>query len=175
MHGRGGQGVVTLSRLIAMSLYHEGKTVQAFPTFGAERTGAPVAAFVRISDTPETIAIHHPITTPNLVIVQDATLLPLLSWNLKDQAQVLINSSASIENFTLPEHVRPQAILFDASSLATAILGTPIPNTAILAYCAKNILNISKEAVLAAINEHFGHKKSLLESNLKLVEAVWNS
>ena len=51
-HGRGGQGAVTSAELAALAAIEEGKYAQAFPSFGPERRGAPVMAFVRISDKP---------------------------------------------------------------------------------------------------------------------------
>jgi len=66
-HGRGGQGVVTASRLLAQAAMGEGKHVQAFPEFGPERTGAPIRGFTRISD--ERIRIHSQIYNPNMVVV----------------------------------------------------------------------------------------------------------
>src|SRR4051812_44150233 len=73
LHGRGGQGVVTSSELLSLAAFIEGRHAQAFPTFGSERTGAPVAAFCRIDD--RAIRAHEPIAEPDVVIVQDPTLL----------------------------------------------------------------------------------------------------
>ncbi|MCW3975939.1 MAG: 2-oxoacid:acceptor oxidoreductase family protein, partial [Candidatus Bathyarchaeota archaeon] len=72
-HGRGGQGVVTASRLLAEAAMSEGKHVQAFPEFGPERTGAPIRGFTRISD--KKIRVHSQIYDPNMVVVLDPTLL----------------------------------------------------------------------------------------------------
>jgi len=72
-HGRGGQGIVTVSRLLAHAALLDGKHVQAFPEFGPERRGAPVTGYTRISDEP--ISIHSRIYTPNVVVIVDPTLL----------------------------------------------------------------------------------------------------
>ena len=73
IHGRGGQGVVTAAELLSVAAFLEGREAQAFPTFGSERTGAPVVAFCRIDDT--VIRVREPISEPDAVIVQDPTLL----------------------------------------------------------------------------------------------------
>src|SRR5450756_2804019 len=73
IHGRGGQGVVTAAELLSVAAFAEGRHAQAFPSFGSERTGAPVVAFCRISDTA--IRVREPVMNPNAVIIQDTTLL----------------------------------------------------------------------------------------------------
>ena len=73
IHGRGGQGVVTAAELLSVAAFEEGRHAQAFPSFGSERTGAPVVAFCRIADTP--IRVREPILEPDAVLVQDPTLL----------------------------------------------------------------------------------------------------
>ena len=72
-HGRGGQGVVTAAELLSLAAFDQGEHAQAIPSFGSERTGAPVVAYCRISDRP--IRSHDPITTPDAVVVQDPTML----------------------------------------------------------------------------------------------------
>ena len=73
IHGRGGQGAVTAAELLSVAAFDEGRHAQAFPTFGSERTGAPVVAFCRIDDLP--IRLRDPVADPDAVIVQDPTLL----------------------------------------------------------------------------------------------------
>ena len=73
IHGRGGQGAVTAAEMLSVAAFDEGWHAQAFPTFGSERTGAPVVAFCRISDRP--IRLHEPVTDPDTLVIQDPTLL----------------------------------------------------------------------------------------------------
>jgi len=73
IHGRGGQGAVIASEVLASAFFKEGKFVQAFPAFGAERRGAPVAAFARVDDQP--IRIRHFIYEPDHIIILDPTLI----------------------------------------------------------------------------------------------------
>jgi len=91
-HGRGGQGVVTASRILAHAALLEGKYVQAFPEFGPERTGAPILGFTRISD--EKIRIHSHVYTPSLVVVLDPTLLESVdvTAGLARDGRLIVNS-----------------------------------------------------------------------------------
>jgi pyruvate ferredoxin oxidoreductase gamma subunit len=73
IHGRGGQGVVTGAEMLSIAAFEEGRHAQAFPSFGSERTGAPVVAFCRIAD--KEIRLREPIMAPDALIIQDPTLL----------------------------------------------------------------------------------------------------
>src|SRR5690349_22662399 len=73
IHGRGGQGVVTAAELLSVAAFREERHSQAFPSFGSERTGAPVVAFCRIDDKP--IRLREPVVVPDALIIQDPTLL----------------------------------------------------------------------------------------------------
>ena len=73
LHGRGGQGVVTAAEMLTLAAFYEGHFAQAFPSFGSERTGAPVVAYARIDN--KDIRTHEPIQKPNVVLIQDKTLL----------------------------------------------------------------------------------------------------
>jgi pyruvate ferredoxin oxidoreductase gamma subunit len=73
IHGRGGQGAVTAAEMLSVAAFGEGRHAQAFPTFGSERTGAPVVSFCRIDD--RAIRLREPISHPDALIVQDPTLL----------------------------------------------------------------------------------------------------
>jgi len=95
LHGRGGQGVVSAARLIAEAAILEGKYVQAFPEFGAERSGAPIAAYARLSDEP--IEIHSFIYTPDLVVVVDRSMAAL-----KSTVAGLASTGSFICNFVPP-------------------------------------------------------------------------
>ena len=96
IHCRGGQGVVTAAELLATAAIADGAWAQAFPSFGSERTGAPVAAFCRISDAP--IRTREPVTDPDCVIVQDATVgehVDVLA-GLRPGGRVLVNSAMPV-------------------------------------------------------------------------------
>jgi len=103
IHGRGGQGVVTATEMLSVAAFEEGRHAQAFPSFGSERTGAPVVAFCRIDD--KEIRLREPIMEPDAIIIQDPTLLHQIDVfaGLKPDGYVLINSSHSSEALGLGE------------------------------------------------------------------------
>lgn len=124
IHGRGGQGVVTAAELLSMAAFAEGTWAQAFPSFGSERTGAPVAAFCRFSDRP--IRTREPIATPDCVIVQDPTLtghVDLLA-GLRRDGWVLVNSAEPVGLSS--DHAT--VLTVPATRLALAHIGKPVPN-----------------------------------------------
>src|SRR3954447_25325944 len=136
IHGRGGQGVVTAAELLALAAFKEGRHAQAFPSFGSERTGAPVVAFCRIADEP--IRTHEPVAAPDALLVQDPTLLHQvdLFGGLGPEAYVLINTSRDIRRLgvaELADRVRPERLLtVPASELAREHLRRPMPGPALL-------------------------------------------
>ncbi len=94
IHGRGGQGVVTAAELLADAAFRQGRHAQAFPSFGSERTGAPVVSFCRVAD--RAIRVREPVLVPDVVIVQDATLLRSVDVfdGLRPDGYALVNSRA---------------------------------------------------------------------------------
>ena len=136
IHGRGGQGVVTAAELLAQAAFTEGRYAQAFPTFGSERTGAPVVSFCRIDDRP--IRVREPIAEPDALIVQDPTLVHQVDLfaGLGGDAYVVINTSRSVAELGLgrPRGAAPAAALVTvpASEIAREHLGRPLPNAALL-------------------------------------------
>ncbi len=103
LHGRGGQGVVTAAELLSMAAFMDGKHAQAFPSFGSERMGAPVMAFCRIDD--RAIRTREAVTRPDVVIVQDPTLLHQVDvfGGLAADGYVLINSTLMLEELGIGE------------------------------------------------------------------------
>jgi pyruvate ferredoxin oxidoreductase gamma subunit len=151
IHGRGGQGVVTAAELLSMAAFAEGTWAQAFPSFGSERTGAPVAAFCRFSDRP--IRTREPIATPDCVIVQDPTLtghVDVLA-GLRRGGWVLVNSTAPVTLGT--EHATVLAV--PATQLAMRHIGKPVPNAALLGGFAALTGRLRLESVLRAIRDRF--------------------
>ncbi|MDQ7910184.1 2-oxoacid:acceptor oxidoreductase family protein [Phytohabitans sp. ZYX-F-186] len=151
IHGRGGQGVVTAAELLAAAAFAEGRSAQAFPSFGSERTGAPVVAFCRIAERP--IRLREPILRPDALIVQDATLLRRTDVlaGLADGGFVLVNSTRTAADLGLPGRV----VTVPASRLAREHLGRPLPNAALLGGFAALCALIRLESVTAAIRARF--------------------
>src|SRR5690348_12039672 len=136
IHGRGGQGVVTSAELLALAAFREGRHAQAFPSFGSERTGAPVVAFCRIDEAE--IRLREPISKPDALIVQDPTLLHQVDvfGGLAPRGRVLINSvrdAAELGLADLVERIGPDRLMtVPATDIAREHLGRPLPNAVLL-------------------------------------------
>ena len=148
IHGRGGQGVVTAAELLSLAGFLEGRHAQAFPSFGSERTGAPVAAFCRIDDRP--IRTREPVAAPDFVIVQDATLLGHV-----DVLAGLVPGGAVLVNAPAPVDLPVDAVFVPATRLAMRHLGRPVPNAALLGGFAAMTGLLSLASVQAAIGDRF--------------------
>jgi pyruvate ferredoxin oxidoreductase gamma subunit len=159
IHGRGGQGVVTAAELLSVAAFLEGKQAQAFPTFGSERTGAPVTAFCRISDHP--IRAREPIVEPDALVVQDPTLLHQVDvfGGVGPDGYVLVNTARTLDDLGLSELVhrfRPERVVtVPATELARELLGRPLPNAALLGAFAALTGIVSLDSVAAAIRRRF--------------------
>ncbi|MDZ7289066.1 MAG: pyruvate ferredoxin oxidoreductase subunit gamma [candidate division KSB1 bacterium] len=155
IHGRGGQGAVIASKVLAAAVFREGKWVQSFPAFGVERRGAPVTAFTRIDDEP--ILLRCQIYEPDHLMVLDPTLLEAVNvtTGLKAGGLILINTDRRPEDFAHLGSFRIATV--DASTIAIKHkLGTveqPIVNTAILGAYAKASGLVSLESVVEAVKE----------------------
>lgn len=162
IHGRGGQGVVTATEVLSVAAFLEGRHAQAFPSFGSERTGAPVVAFCRIADRE--IRLREPIMEPDAIIVQDPTLLHQVQVfaGLKTAGYVLLNSSRSFENLGLHDLVGGMTAQRLHSLAATEIsvkhIGRPIPNVTLLGGFAALTGLIRLESIHTAIGEKFSGK-----------------
>ncbi len=175
VHGRGGQGVVTAAELIAIAAFYDGQEAQAFPSFGVERTGAPIESFVRISDKP--IRTREHVQNPDILIVQDATLLSTVdvSKGCDNNTIVIINSShnKSELQIDMPEQ---NIFVIDATKIALKELGKNIVNTVILGAFSKDAGIISLPSLKKAIKQKFASKDpSLVEKNINAVEAAYNN
>ncbi|MFA6920844.1 MAG: 2-oxoacid:acceptor oxidoreductase family protein [Gallionella sp.] len=159
VHGRGGQGVVTATEMLSVAAFEEGRHAQAFPSFGSERTGAPVVAFCRISD--KEIRLREPVVEPDAIIIQDPTLLHQIDVfaGLKPDGYVLLNSHHSFEELGLSELIKgrnpARFCTLPATELGLKHVGRPIPNVPLIAGFAALSGTIKLESVIKAINEKF--------------------
>jgi pyruvate ferredoxin oxidoreductase gamma subunit len=153
IHGRGGQGNVAAAELLSIAAFKDGKFSQAFPSFGAERVGAPVMAFVRIDD--KKIRTREDVQNPDYLIVQDSNLIgsvPVLD-GLKPDGLILINSEKKPEELQLKTTAKVETI--PATEIALEIIGRPIPNAIMIgAFCTITGL-VSIDAVQEAIMGKF--------------------
>lgn len=159
IHGRGGQGVVTAAEMLSVAAFNEGRHAQAFPSFGSERTGAPVVSYCRIDDRP--IRVREPIVAADALIVQDPSVLPLpgVVDGLVPGGSLIVNSSRSCADFarqpwaasltTQSIHVVP------ATDIAREHIGRPLPNAVLLGAFAGITGQISLAAVEHAIRSAF--------------------
>lgn len=158
-HGRGGQGVVTAAALLSIAGFQDGRFAQAFPSFGSERTGAPVTAFCRLADGA--IRLREPIVEPDALIVQDATLLHHVDVfaGLRTHGFLLVNSTRTVAELGLDDVVARlgpgRAVIVPASRIALDHLGLPLPGTALLGAFAALTGEVTLAGVEAAIYEHF--------------------
>jgi pyruvate ferredoxin oxidoreductase gamma subunit len=168
IHGRGGQGNVVAAYLLATAAFEDGRYAQAFPSFGAERRGAPVTAFVRIADKP--IRRRCEVLEPAYLIIQDEALLhlPGVLNGLLPGGGILVNSNRSSNE--LSETVGQSVVALPGSSLANEILGRPVPNTALLAAFLTLSGLLPQDALVKALAERF--KGKVLENNVKLIETA---
>ncbi|MGE5665959.1 MAG: 2-oxoacid:acceptor oxidoreductase family protein [Betaproteobacteria bacterium] len=175
IHGRGGQGVVTAAEMLSLAAFREGQHAQAFPSFGSERTGAPVMAFARIDGRE--IRLREPIVSPDAVIVQDRTLLHQVDvfQGLGEQGYVLINSSHTIDELGLADLAARLPAghfqLLPATQFAMAQLGRPLPGAAMIAGFAALTELISLAAVQAAYRERFSGK--VAEANAEVARLAY--
>ncbi len=177
IHGRGGQGVVTAAELLSAAAFAGGRHAQAFPSFGSERTGAPVVSFCRIDDKP--IRTREPVIRPDVLIIQDPTLLHQVNVFEGADADVLllINSGRpvadlGIEDFT--RQLRPDAVqAVPATELALEHVGRPVPNAALLGGFAALTGVVTIDAVEAAIRDRFAGP--IADGNAAAARAAYES
>ncbi len=170
IHGRGGQGVVTAAELLASAAFRDGKVSQAFPSFGSERTGAPVTSFCRISTN--SIRSREPVSHPNVLLILDSTLLHQVDVfsGLSAQGLVLMNSTRKVEELGLKDwmlqHPEVELYSFPASDLAERHLGRPIANVGMVSGFASITRALTKGSVEYAIKEKFTGKMGELNANV---------
>jgi len=170
-HGRGGQGAVIASKILAAALFKEGKFAQAFPAFGAERRGAPVMAFTRFDKKP--ITRRSQVYEPDHVIVLDEPILDVVNVTagLKRGGWILINSSKPSSTFEKFANFRVATV--DANRIAQENgLGTamaPVVNTVILGAFSKITGLVGLKAVIAGIEENVPTKT---EANVAAAKAA---
>ena len=175
IHGRGGQGVVTAAELLSVAAFYDGKYAQAFPSFGSERTGAPVVAYARFDDKP--IRLREPVLVPQALIIQDPTLLHQVDVfsGVQPDAYILINTKKTFEELGIEELAESEfeyrRLTVPASEFALKHVGRPLPNAALLGGYAAATRQVALESVIRAIEERFPAK--IAEANIKAAEEAY--
>ncbi len=176
IHGRGGQGVVSAAEMLSVAAFREGRHAQAFPSFGSERTGAPVVAFCRIDDRE--IRLREPIMEPDALIIQDPTLLHQVDVfaGLRDDGYILINTNKSFDQLGLGDFVRerhPERLCtVAATELALKHVGRPVPNVPLLGGFAAVCGRVGLDSVIEAIREKFAGK--VAEGNIAAAREAYD-
>ncbi len=176
IHGRGGQGVVTAAEMLSIAAFLQGRHAQAVPSFGSERTGAPVVAYCRIDDHP--IRLREPILEPDAIIIQDPTLLHQVEvfGGVKQDGYILINTNRSFEELGVGDFVRgwhaERLCTVPATEIALKHLGRPLPNAVLLGGFAAISGMIELASVHAAIREKFSGR--IAEGNVAAASAAFD-
>lgn len=175
IHGRGGQGNVTLAELIAIAAFYDGKFSQAFPSFGVERKGAPVVAFTKIDN--KFIRSREQIYQPDYIIIQDPSLVKAANVleGVKKETVVIINSN-KLAKQVCPSY-EGKVYCVPVLDIALKIIGKPIINTAMLGSFAKISGLISLESAIKAIKEKLGEKygQEIINKNIKALKQAYIS
>lgn len=170
-HGRGGQGAKSMSQVLAEAWLQEGRYVQAFPEYGPERSGAPVAAYTRMSERP--IRIHHAVRSPDAVVVLDPTLLgevPVAA-GLKPEGFLLVNSQESLEQWHTQEGLAGRLLRVPAENLAREA-GARFANVVMLGALARELGGPRLEMLSQAFSTSFAKlAPKHQEANLRALEA----
>ena len=159
-----------------MAAFHEGHHAQAFPSFGSERTGAPVVSYCRVEDRE--IRSREPVLEPDIIIVQDPTLLTVMDVfsGLKPGGYALINSSKTLEELELEDVLKKtdadHLVTVPASELAREHLGRPLPNAALLGAMSALTGLVDIASVAGAIKQRFHGR--LGDSNSAAARAAYD-
>jgi pyruvate ferredoxin oxidoreductase gamma subunit/2-oxoisovalerate ferredoxin oxidoreductase gamma subunit len=176
-HGRGGQGAVTAANLLAAAALQDGnKGVQAFPFFGAERRGAPVRAFARISG--EEIHLRSEVYNPDIVIVLDESIMDIVDVlkGVKDDGKILINTRQKPDEFAFSKKYHVATV--DATSIALKyeilVGGIPVVNTPILGSIPRILDRVTLPSIQDVIRSKWTGKKELGERNVKATQNAYD-
>ena len=159
VHGRGGQGAVTAAELLSVAAFLDGREAQAFPSFGSERTGAPVAAYCRISDAA--IRTREPVVAPTAVAILDPTLLHHVDVfdGLAADGFAIVSASVPFAELRVDDAAARlpsgHATTVAAGDVSRELLGRPLPNVGIVAGMAALTGIVTLGSILAAIEARF--------------------
>ncbi len=176
LHGRGGQGSVTAANILVAAALNDGnKGVQAFPFFGAERRGAPVKAFARISD--EEIHLRSEVYSPDIVIILDESIMEIVDTlkGLKKDGRVLINTTKEPDDFDFSKKYNVATV--DATGIAikydSLVGGIPVVNTPILGAVPKILDRVTLKSIQETVKNKW--KGELADKNVKATQDAYDS
>jgi pyruvate ferredoxin oxidoreductase gamma subunit/phenylglyoxylate dehydrogenase gamma subunit len=157
IHGRGGMGAVKAAEALVYAAVMDGKYGNSIPFFGFERQGAPVTAFIRISDEP--IRRKNRVVNPDIVIVLDPTIMNATNVfeGICDDSVLILNTKQDISALNIPPQIKMTALV-DATAIALDTIGRPITNTAMLGALCKATGLVSIDQVAKKVGELWGDK-----------------
>jgi len=168
-HGRAGQGILTASRLFVQAVILDGKYAQAFPDFGPERLGSPVAAFARIDDQP--IELRSQVYKPNAVAVFEESLLVKVpvTQGMVMNGKLVVNwtQESTDELKRVGEKAGVTALCVNADRIAMELIGSPTVSTIMLGALAQASGYVSIDSLESTVRERF--HGSMGETNAKMV------
>jgi len=171
IHARAGQGAITTAALLGTAVFMEGGYAYAFPSFGAARMGAPMNAFIRISD--RAIRLRSQIYNPDYVLVVDPTLIRNVDVlaGVKDNAVVVINSREPL--FLNSKSAGIKIIYVPATEIAMRHLGRPLGNTALLGAFAAVSETVKLESLKEVVKRRFPGE--IAEKNIAALSEGWEA
>jgi len=179
-HGRGGQGAKTASLLFGDAALALGKYIQAFPEYGPERMGAPVQSFNRLSDEP--ITIHCGITSPQIVVVPDPTLMATVNvaQGLPKDGCLIVNTSKTPAEIRKEINLKDSKVYtVDASAISLEKVGRDIPNTPMLGALVKvsGLLDFDQmiKDTEGKLKKKFAHKPEVVEGNMAAIKSAYEN
>ena len=175
-HGRGGQGGKTAGYILAEAAAADGWRIQAFPDYGAERRGAPIRSYVRISDGP--IRLRCAVQHPRVVVVLDTTLLESenVTEGMPDDGVLIVNTQETpeaIRGRVANQKVRVCTV--DATTISLNTIGRDIPNTPMLGALAKVTDVLTLEGAKTSVEHKLGGKLApeVLQGNLQAIDRAY--
>lgn len=171
--GRAGQGVITASRLLASAALLEGKHVQAFPQFGAERLGAPVRGYTRISENP--IEIHSSISKPDATVIMDVNLLRglLQTGDLPKTRLTVVNHGGDLELAKAVKRVNPTVWAVDATRISMEVFQQVVVNTPMVGALIRAMPIVSLKSIEKVVLDRF--PGTLGEKNIEAIRRAYES
>lgn len=176
-HGRGGQGVVTAGEVLGEAAMHTGKYFQAFPEYGAERMGAPIKAYTRISDEP--IEVHSPILEPDVVIVVNPNLIGAvdLTEGIKPDGTLIMNTEQTPEDLRETLDFQGGTVwCVDASKIAMEEIKRDIPSTMMISVFAKATGALELDNIIKVVRETLGERlrEEIVEANVRALRRAYD-
>ncbi len=172
VHGRAGQGAKTAAAILAHAALEQGKHMQAFPEYGAERQGAPMRSHLRIAKRE--IRIHSGIHKPNLSIVIDSGLIydPEVREEICNSDIILVNSTLGADKIKKELNFKEKVYVVDATKIALDEFKKNITNTPMMGAALKIYKEIPLKVLKKKFKDKFKRKfnDNIMQKNMRAME-----